>query len=78
MDIKHVETAYSLTQGFLLGEDPGHAEFHLWVTLANPEPQSSRNSYMEKSRVPRWELKGREEGQGVGQKNEAETLLETE
>lgn len=69
--LSQMDIRQSLTQAFLLGEDPGHEEFHHWVTLANPEPQSSRHSYMERSRVPHWELKGKEEGQGVGKKNEA-------
>lgn len=72
MDIRHVETACSLTQGFLLGEGPSHAKFHLWVTLANPEPQGSRHPYMERSRVPYWGTgEGRvRSGSGKG-KNEA-------
>lgn len=27
--------------GFLLGEGPSHAEFHLWVTLADPKSQGT-------------------------------------
>lgn len=61
------------TQEFLLGGCLSHAECHFWVTLASPEPQNSRDSYMERFRVPHWGLKWKGQDQGVGKKNETET-----